>query len=1343
MLNTSVPLRRRVGFLNALDDLLHHLGHQIQRYLPELLSIALVLLEGSMLMNGHDSHILNGDDELDEEEEDNDNNDGDGVQGMEEATATMKNQGTKHTSAATKRDEDTKKEIRTRCIRLIAAVLERFPGSIDYTFLWPRLFEAIQPLKQRIAMESSANKPPALVELCVALCSSSLLIPALLPGDGDSARSPGSELLGCCIDVLSAPACAEPTRNALLGLLEAVLDDHTAEEVDGSSAATGAMPVTMATKLLAPYLPSLLRGLQAIVMSVWQHGTAQRNHLRVKRLRGESSQAAAIPGKKTARRALAILERLASEATAVNLSMELTEAILPLIRPQEGRSKSKRGSKMDEELVTRSVLVLSALWQRLASAPSLDNDSSDGMNVMQSRVVAAIPYLAGTLSTRPAREAICTLYGTLTAHAPKDLQQSSSLLSGLNAWSVVELDEPDYDVRIASYRKLTPTLWSSISIVAGAPLVQHCARDLRNNDDLALRHAASQAMMHLITAAAAGWTTSPGKGSAGAALQGEATQKPVAHAAVSSSLPARGVAPQDTGNSASGSSACLGLVQRHLFPRLVQNIAASHLAVRQEHLSLLRQIGLTMPEIYFDIQPLTETDEEIDFWLNVAHLQLHRRARAFSRLTKMLLSSNPSSPAVPLSVCTSLLMPLMQQAIVEGRAADEGGHEAKQSEKDKESNVVDAAIRALSAMAATLPWVQYQQLLGQYLRLMGKTTMQEGHTAKHVLRAVCAVIDAFHFLGDEHGKSDDGGDVLGVAMVDKEGSNEPAGSDGSDSEDADGSLQQQSSNQKPKQDEIYRMLSKRVIPELRSQLVHKDVVRAPVAHALVKVLKLLPRPILHAQLPRMLQLVANLLKLRMQHQRDDARVVFVSMMKELGPEFLIFALEVLRAALPDRGFTAHVMGYTTHAMLEGLVPAARNDPGPIDECLPQLLSILESDLFGDIADAKEVDAFASSYKEAKKCKAYETYQLLSSVVTFSTHITELLSLVCQHLHEASKPKIRTKLTLLLQHASRGALTNVTAKPKDFCEFVYAVVNAGIAAEEAARDKAKAASGAATDSATSPLLMSSGGGKGNSSADLATQSALHQHLLVEFALTMLQSGLKKGVIPLRGSSDGGEGSSKSVSMVALLNPLLPLLVTCLSSRHSPNVTASLQCLTMLIQAELPGLHNAARDTSKAVTGLLKKCPKTTHPIAQDCFKLLAGMLRRCQEYAPTSSQLRFLLGWAFTDLEESAERQTAFALLRAILSRKIVLPEVYDLMNKVQELMVRSQSNSVRQLSAASLLQFLLDYPLGTQRLQQHVQFLLINVSYDHEQGRVAALDMLDAVVTKFPVEVISNWAEMV
>lgn len=39
-------------------------------------------------------------------------------------------------------------------------------------------------------------------------------------------------------------------------------------------------------------------------------------------------------------------------------------------------------------------------------------------------------------------------------------------------------------------------------------------------------------------------------------------------------------------------------------------------------------------------------------------------------------------------------------------------------DRDREANVVYNAVVALGVVAGALPWTQYQQLLGQFLRLM-------------------------------------------------------------------------------------------------------------------------------------------------------------------------------------------------------------------------------------------------------------------------------------------------------------------------------------------------------------------------------------------------------------------------------------------------------------------------------------------------------------------------------------------------------------------------------------------------------------------------------------------------
>ena len=199
-----------------------------------------------------------------------------------------------------------------------------------------------------------------------------------------------------------------------------------------------------------------------------------------------------------------------------------------------------------------------------------------------------------------------------------------------------------------------------------------------------------------------------------------------------------------------------------------------------------------------------------------------------------------------------------------------------------------------------------------------------------------------------------------------------------------------------------------------------------------------------------------------------------------------------------------------------------------------------------------------------------------------------------------------------------------------------------------------------------------------------RAALHEYLLVEFVLTLLYSGVTKGTL-------GG----RSPEALGRLDPLLPLLVRALHCRHSASVSLALRTLAALVALPLPTLRTAAPAAGKAVAALLKRAPSLAHPVAQDSFRLLAGMLRECATYKPSTGSIRFLLKWGFGELEASADRTTAFGLLRAILARRIVVPEVYDVMERVQArrapplprcssggLLLRTASSSPLPLAAA-------------------------------------------------------------
>lgn len=131
------------------------------------------------------------------------------------------------------------------------------------------------------------------------------------------------------------------------------------------------------------------------------------------------------------------------------------------------------------------------------------------------------------------------------------------------------MDERDYDRRLTAYPRLNPTTWAALLRLQALPLVHQALADLRDADDLALRHAASRALADLISAAAAA-DLSPSTHPNAALRSGDISTNP--------STEPSGL----SGGATAGQRADLGLlVQRVLFPQIKRSLGASNLAVRQ------------------------------------------------------------------------------------------------------------------------------------------------------------------------------------------------------------------------------------------------------------------------------------------------------------------------------------------------------------------------------------------------------------------------------------------------------------------------------------------------------------------------------------------------------------------------------------------------------------------------------------------------------------------------------------------------------------------------------------------------------------------------------------------
>lgn len=107
-------------------------------------------------------------------------------------------------------------------------------------------------------------------------------------------------------------------------------------------------------------------------------------------------------------------------------------------------------------------------------------------------------------------------------------------------------------------------------------------------------------------------------------------------------------------------------------------------------------------------------------------------------------------------------------------------------------------------------------------------------------------------------------------------------------------------------------------------------------------------------------------------------------------------------------------------------------------------------------------------------------------------------------------------------------------------------------------------------------------------------------------------------------------------------------------------------------------------------------------------------------------------YAEQDLHDSDKQATAFGLLRAIIKRKLVIPEMHSVMEKVATLSVTSELETVRKQARSVFYSYLVDYPIG-KKLAKHISFYTTQLSYELQPGRLSVLEMIYSIVTGFPL----------
>ncbi|KAG8720081.1 U3 snoRNP protein [Ceratobasidium sp. 395] len=911
----------------------------------------------------------------------------------------------------------------------------------------------------------------------------------------------------------------------------------------------------------------------------------------------------------------------------------------------------------DEGQATRLLSLLSPMLRRPAKAVSekvkinllgivknvlpLVSALKDRNSEMYQATYELVSILFQSLRTRPARVVLVDVFERL-AQVDETLTTTAHTVTELNAYSAKRMDEPDFDRRLAAFGSLNEELYKSLTCEQWLPLLYNMLFFVQDPDELSIRSSASLSLKRFVDLVA----TNPGSGH-------EKTFVKI------------------------------------LYPGLRHGLRSRIELIRIEILGVLAHAIATCGSVstLAQLRPLlADGDDEANFFLNIHHIQVHRRTRALRRLADF--AGNIRSTTL-----SDVFMPLVGHFVGAVSTTDH--------------LLVNEAIATIGHMAANLAWGSYNSAVQHYLRLARERVPT---TEKAMIRTVVSILDNFHFK-------------MGESVEVEKAEALEAGVEVDDAVEVE---LRDTAQEAKKLARIEEAVTTRLLPNLLQYLEKRDeaeeAIRIPVAVGIARVAMHLPDAYQGPQISKLVVVLSQILRSKSQEVRDLTRETLCKIAVIIGPESLALVIKELRGAL-TRGPQLHVLAFVTHSILVHVTTGEHAANFTIlDACVSDIAHISAEVVFGQSGKDVQSEEFKTKMREVRSSasKGLDSFMITAKHMTAS-RIAALLTPIRAIMHETIAVKPMQQTEDALRRIASGLNANNNIKPVDTLTLCHTLIGQSAKFLKQAPTK-KHSKKQKTDFDVEL--------KRNTAPDTDFYSA-NSFRFVAFGLDLFVTGFR------RGRFEFGDPET-----IARLEPMVVVIGNTLYSVDGHVVTLGLKAAASIVKCPLQSINKSLPAFVKQILEIIRNSGSSESEIVQAAIKSLAIMIRDCPTAKLQEKDLTFLLEVITPDLEEPERQAAVFSLLRAIIARKFVVPEIYDLMIKVSEMLVTNQSSQVQELSRSTLLQFLLDYPQGKGRLRTQLNNLARNLDYVFDSGRKSVMELLSAVFAKFTDAIVDEYAEM-
>ncbi|KCV71977.1 hypothetical protein H696_01385 [Fonticula alba] len=300
----------------------------------------------------------------------------------------------------------------------------------------------------------------------------------------------------------------------------------------------------------------------------------------------------------------------------------------------------------------------------------------------------------------------------------------------------------------------------------------------------------------------------------------------------------------------------------------------------------------------------------------------------------------------------------------------------------------------------------------------------------------------------------------------------------------------------------------------------------------------------------------------------------------------------------------------------------------------------------------------------------------------------------------------------------AAVRRFAANAHLFTDAGLGLVTAVIKSQHSERMRASAADRAAAAAASGPKVSRAGDDDGPASAE--PDHVSHETADLEAAES------EAAEMETADPEAVARRAARMAEDVALLDPFVEPLLGFLSARRNRLLPPALTVSSRLLQLPLPSL-DGRHETAYAekLFQIVLDSPSTGDEVALAALRALTLVVRHRPKAIVDPGKLERVIAVVSPELESADPRVhgAAFPFFRALLARRVVSPGMEATVDQLSRLLVVSPEQSVRSASRQLLLRFVLDYPLPAGRLAGLLHWLVEQLAYEFELGRLSVIQL--------------------